>query len=83
MLEIDFEKLSFEKAVRLFKEWGFLVEEGPSAAEVTLILEGPTHRSCYVCEPEQLAEMAAAVLRQRMRTGAITTNKKSEKGEWR
>jgi hypothetical protein len=73
VLETDFKKLSFEKAVQLFEEWGFLVQQGPRTAEVTLILEGPTHRSYYVCQPEQLAEMAAAVLRQRLRTGAMMT----------
>jgi hypothetical protein len=73
MLEIDFEKLSFEKAVQLFKEWGFLVQQGPRTEEVTLILEGPTHRTYCVCQPEHLAEMAAAILRHRLRTGALTT----------
>ena len=71
MLETDFEKLSFEKAVQLFEEWGFTVQQGPRTAEVTLILEGPAHRSYYVCEPEQLAEMAAAVLLHRLRTSAM------------
>ncbi len=40
-------------------------------AEVTLILDGPTHRSWYVCQPEQLAEMAAVILRVRLLTGAM------------
>ena len=70
-MESDFEKLSFEKAVQLFKGWGFLVERGPRPGEVTLILEGPTCRSHHVFEPEQLAEMAAVVLRQRLRIGAM------------
>jgi len=73
VLETDFEKLSFEKAVQLFEEWGFTVQQGPRTAEVTLILEGLAHRSYYVCQPEQLAEMATAVLRQRLRTGPIVT----------
>jgi hypothetical protein len=72
VLETDFEKLSFEKAVQLFKEWGFLVQEGPRPAEVTLILDGPTHRSWYVCQPGQLAEMAAVILRVRLFTRAMT-----------
>ena len=72
MLETDFEKLSFEKAVQLFKEWGFLVQEGPRTGEVTLILDGPNHRSWYVCYPEQLSEMAAVILRVRLLTGAMT-----------
>jgi hypothetical protein len=70
-LEPDFEKLSFEKAVRLFKGWGFLVEQGPRFGEVTLILEGPNHRTYCVCDPEQLLEMAAAVLRVRWCTRAM------------
>ena len=72
MLETDFEKLSFEKAVELFKEWGFLVEQGPRDGEVTLILDG-YHRSYHVCDPEKLPEMAASVLRVRWRTGAMVT----------
>ena len=66
MLEEDFEKMSFEKAAQLFEKWGFLVKRGPRTREVTLLLGGPGHRSYYVCEPEQLAEMAAAILRQRL-----------------
>ena len=64
-----FENLSFEQAVQLFKGWGFLVEQGPRPGEVTLILEGSSHRSYYACEPETLVEMAAAVLRVRWCTG--------------
>ncbi len=71
-MELDFEKLSFEKAVQLFKGWGFLVEEGPRPEEVTLILEGPTHRSYHVYEPEELLKMAVTILRVRWRTGAMT-----------
>jgi len=70
-VEPDFEKLSFEEVVQLFKGWGFLVEHGPRTSEVTLILEGPTHRSYCVCDPEQLREMAAAVLRVRWCTIAM------------
>ena len=70
-MEPDFEKVSFEKAVQLFKGWGFLVEEGPRHGEVALILEGPSHRSCYVCEIENLPGMAESVLRVRWGTGAM------------
>jgi hypothetical protein len=73
VLDTDLEKLSFEKAVQLFKQWGFQVLPGPRTEEVTVILEGPTHRSYCVCQPEQLAEMAVAILRQRLRTGAMMT----------
>jgi hypothetical protein len=71
-LEPDFEKLSLAKALQLFKEWGFLVEQGPRPGEVTLILEGPAHRSYYVCEPETLLEMATSILRVRWCNGAMT-----------
>ena len=70
-MEPDFEKVSFEKAVQLFKGWGFLVEEGPRHGEVTLLLEGPEHRSYYVCEIENLPGMAESVLRVRWGTGAM------------
>ena len=70
-MEPDFDMLSFENAVKLFNEWGFLVEQGPRHGEVTLILEGPDYRSYYVCEPEKLPEMAASVLRVRWRTGVM------------
>ena len=65
------EKLSFERAVQLFKGWGFLVELGPRTSEVTLILDGASHRSYYVCEPRRLSEMAAAILRVRWQNGTI------------
>ena len=70
-MEPDFAKLSFEKAVQLFKGWGFTVEQGPRHGEVTLMLEGPGHRSYYVCETEQLPEMANSVLRMRWCAGAM------------
>ena len=70
-MEPDFGMLSFEKSVQLFKQWGFLVEQGPGQGEVTLMLEGPDHRSYYVCETEKLPEMAKSVLRMRWSTGAM------------
>ena len=70
-MEPDFEKLSFEKVVQLFKGWGFLVEQGPRPGEVTLILEGPPRRSYYVCETETLLEMAEGILCLRWRSGAM------------
>ena len=71
MLETDFETLSFEKAIELFEKWGFLVQQGPRTAEVTIILEGPCHRSYYVYEPEQVSRMASAILRQRLQIRAM------------
>jgi hypothetical protein len=69
-LESNFAKLSFERAVQLFQEWGFRVEEGPGHEEVTLILEGPGHRSYYVYEVTRLPQIAATVLLVRQNTGA-------------
>lgn len=71
-MEPNFTNLSFEKAAQLFQGWGFRVEEGPGQEEVTLILEGPAHRSYHVYEVAQLPQIAAAVLRVRWNTGAIT-----------
>ena len=70
-MEPNLAKLSFEKAVQLFEGWGFLVEQGPRDGEVTLILEGLTHRSYHICETEKLPEMARSVLRIRWCTGAM------------
>ena len=70
-MEPDLEMLSFDKAVELFKEWGFVVEQGPRDGEVTLILEGPDHRSYHVFDPEKLPEMATSILRVRWRTGVM------------
>jgi hypothetical protein len=70
-LESNFAMLSFERAVQLFQEWGFRVESGPGHEEVTLILEGPAHRSCYVYEVAQLPQIAAAALRVRRNISAI------------
>lgn len=70
-METDFETLPFDKAVQLFETWGFFVEQGPRATEVTIILEGPSHRSFYACELEQVSKMASVILRQRMHVRAM------------
>lgn len=64
-MESNFAKLSVKKAIELFQEWGFQVEDGPGHEEVTLILEGPDYRSCYVYEIKRLPQIAAAALRVR------------------
>lgn len=69
-MELNFAKLSVKKAVELFQEWGFRVEDGPGDEDVTLILEGPDYRSCYVYEIERLPQIAAAVLRVRQNISA-------------
>ncbi len=64
------DSVSFEEAVRLFKEWGFLVEPGPQPEDVTLILEGPGHRTYSVHPASELAQMATVALRVRRRNAA-------------
>jgi hypothetical protein len=67
----DFGSLSFEDAVRLFKEWGFIVEPGPRPEEVTLLLEGPDYRTYSVTDAHELPELAAAALRIRWQNGML------------
>jgi hypothetical protein len=69
-LESNFAKLSFKGAVQLLQKWGFRVEEGPGHEEVTLILEGPAHRSYYVYEVAELPQIAEVALRVRRNIGA-------------
>jgi hypothetical protein len=57
--------LSYEEAVRLFREWGFRVEPGPGPQEVTLITEGPDHRTYAVYETDMLPGIACVALRVR------------------
>jgi hypothetical protein len=64
------ETLSFEDAVRLFKEWGFRVEPGPLPGEVTLIVEGIAHRTYCVYEADTLPQVAAVILSVRRHPGA-------------
>jgi hypothetical protein len=73
-LDSKFAELSFERAVELFREWGFRVEEGPGDEEVTLILEGPAHRSYCVYEVDQLPQIAEAALRVRRNMKARQTH---------
>jgi hypothetical protein len=68
-VESNLTKLSLERAVQLFQEWGFRVEEGPGHEEVTLILEGPAHRSCYVYQAADLPQIAAVALQVRQHRG--------------
>ena len=64
-MESNFAKVSFKKAVELFQEWGFQVEDGPGHEEVTLILEGSDYRSYYVYEITRLQQIAVAALHVR------------------
>jgi hypothetical protein len=57
--------LSFEEAVHLFKQWGFLVEPGPKPGDVTLIIAGADYRTYVVYEAHLLAQIANAILQVR------------------
>jgi hypothetical protein len=63
--------LSFEGAVRLFKQWGFQVEPGPHPEEVTLILEGPGHRTYAVYEASMLPQIATVAQRIRWQNRVV------------
>ena len=79
----QFASLSFENAVRLFKQWGFQVEPGPRPEEVTLILEGPDCRSYSVQDAHVLPAMAAAALRARWQNGTLTHSRELQEGNHR
>jgi hypothetical protein len=79
----DFESLSFEGAVRLFKQWGFQVEPGPRSEEVTLILEEPGYRVVSVHDARVLPEMAAAALRVRWQNGADLSARRTSRNPTR
>ncbi|HET6461778.1 MAG TPA: hypothetical protein VFG29_13450 [Syntrophales bacterium] len=86
-MESNLSKLSFERAVELFEEWGFRVEEGPGHDEVTLILEGPAHCSYCVYEVSRLPQIAAAALRVRRniaakKSAAISSTATSQKYQY-
>jgi hypothetical protein len=79
----DFGSLSFEDAIRLFKEWGFIVEPGPRPEEVTLILEGPGYRTYSVADAQDLPELAAAALRIRWQNGTLMRQRQQQSGNHR
>ncbi len=66
-----FKPLSFEDAVKLFKQWGFVVEPGPRPEEVTLILEGPDYRTYSVYEAHMLPQIAAVAMQVRWQNGFV------------
>lgn len=68
----NFTSISFEDAVRLFLRWGFQVEPGPRPDQVTLILQGPDHRTYCVYPAGLLTELAATALRVRYCSGALS-----------
>lgn len=79
----EFGSLSFENAIELFREWGFQVEPGPRPEEVTLILEGPSHRSYWVHDAHTLAEIAAVALRLRWQGGTLGRQPEGQGGNHR
>ena len=79
----DFGSLSFEEAIRLFKQWGFQVEPGPRPEEITLILEGPDYRTYSVHDAHVLPEMAAVALRARWQNGTLTRQREQRGGNHR
>ena len=64
-----FKRLSFDRAVALFKQWGFEIEVGPRVGEVTLILEGPDFRTTTVYEASILPEIAGVAQQIRWQNG--------------
>jgi hypothetical protein len=63
-------ELTYQEAVSLFEQWGFRVESGPRADEVTLILETPDSRTYTVHPRYMLSSMADAILAVRWRNSA-------------
>ncbi len=66
-----FTTLTFEDAIKLFREWGFGVEPGPLPGEVTLISEGEDYRTTCVHPAGMLVQIAAVALRVRFQNGAV------------
>jgi len=65
--------LAYEEAVHLFEQWGFQVEPGPGADEVTLIVETPDSRTYTVHPVDRLPDIAALSLAVRWRNGKIVS----------
>jgi hypothetical protein len=78
-----FKTVSFEEAVRLFKEWGFQVEPGPRPGEVTLIIEAPDYRCCTVYDAGMLPQIATVALEVRWQNGSMAAAKRDQGREER
>jgi hypothetical protein len=74
-----FKTVSFEEAVCLFKEWGFEVEPGPRAGEVTLVIDAPDHRHYTVYDAGMLPQIATVALQVRWQNGSMAAER-SDRG---
>ena len=63
--------LTFEEAVHLFEQWGFEVEPGPRAEEVTLLLRSDESCTYSVQERRMLPQMAEVALAVRWRNKQV------------
>lgn len=63
--------LTFEEAVHLFEQWGFAIEPGPRAGEVTLLLRSDESCTYSVQERRMLPQMAEVALAVRWRNGTV------------
>jgi len=63
--------LTFEEAVHLFEQWGFEIEAGPRAEEVTLLLRSDESCTYSVQERRMLPQMAEVALAVRWRSGTV------------
>lgn len=64
-------ELCYGEAVHLFEAWGFQVEPGPGADEVSLILERPESRTYTVHPKDVLPRIAALSLAVRWRNQKV------------
>lgn len=64
-------ELSYQEAIHLFEHWGFEVESGPRAGEVTLVLVTPCSRTYAVHPVAMLPRMAEHILAVRWRNGSV------------
>ncbi|MBN2005913.1 MAG: hypothetical protein JXA21_21325 [Anaerolineae bacterium] len=62
--------LTYSEAVLLFKQWGFRIQPGPRAGEVTLLLKTAESCTYSVQEPYMLPKMAEIALAVRWLNGA-------------
>lgn len=69
--------LTYSEAVSLFERWGFRVEPGPRAGEVTLLLKTAESCTYNVQERSMLPKMAEIALAVRWRNGTALLERQS------